>query len=83
MSADGFSGSGDTVRVFKVELMVVDFEDLGEDGVRSMIENTRYPKRCISPGVSGMDSREVEWEDDGPLNNNKQWNRAFRELFGE
>ncbi len=69
------------VEVFKVELMVVDHDGVGEAEVRSLLENARYPNHCISPNVSGMNSRDVTWSDDHPLNNRRLWLGAFRELF--
>lgn len=71
------------MRVFKVELMIVDHDGVGEDGVISMLENARYPNRAISPTVMGVKSREIEWTDDHPLNKFSTMSTALKELFQE
>jgi len=71
----------DSVKVFKIEIMFIDFDQLGEEEIRLLIENTHYPNHIIAPSVSKMESIEVEWSDDHPLNNSRTWKRAFNELF--
>lgn len=69
-------------RVYKVELMIVDHDELGGAGIKAIIENTSYPNRCIAPVVIGTpDSRDVEWKDGHPLNDRSKRERAFRELW--
>jgi hypothetical protein len=74
--------SRDTVKVYKVTLLVVDHDRLGEEELRGVIERTKYPNRCISPSVMGVQTREVEWSDDHPLNLLDRQERAFVDLFG-
>lgn len=69
-------------KVYKVELLVVDTDDLGEEEVRDLLEHTRYPNHAISPRVMAVESREVEWSDEHPLNNATTEQEAFRKLFG-
>lgn len=69
------------LRVYKVELLVVDFDGLGEDGITDVIECTKYPNRCIHPQVKDIQSREVDWNDDHPLNDSKTCDEAFEKLF--
>jgi hypothetical protein len=69
------------VKVFKVEVMVLDFDEVGEEGVVSLLENTKYPNWAISPEVKSVESREVEWSDDHPLNKRDTADSAYRKLF--
>jgi hypothetical protein len=69
------------VKVYRVELMILDFDGVGE-GIPDVIENARYPNRCISPGVVSMASVDIgEWDDSHPLNNDATRGAEFRRLF--
>lgn len=70
------------MRVHKVTLMVVDFDVLGETAIKDVIENQKYPNYCIGPEVMRIESREVDWSDDHPLNSKVDGAAAFWELFG-
>lgn len=68
-------------KVHRVELLVVDHDDLGADGVAEVLEHTKYHNRCISPNVKRVETAEVEWSDDHPLNHTSTEDAAYRELF--
>ena len=70
------------VAVFKVTLCIVDFDGLGSDEIRHVLENARYPNQCLN-GLSVKDTemREVDWTDDHPLNYADRKAEAFRALF--
>ena len=68
-------------KVHKVTLYIVDHDQLGHEGVVETIESTRYPNRCISPHVVDIETKEVEWSDDHPLNQTATCQIAFDELF--
>ncbi len=71
----------DMTRVHKIILLVVDFDDLGADGVTQVLESTKYPNHCIHPDVMSIETREVEWDDDHPLNKRDTHESAVEELF--
>jgi hypothetical protein len=71
------------VKVHKIVLCVVDHDDLGAAEVRVVLENTRYPNHCISPRVIAIDTRDVEWSDDHPLNQQRGALSAFAQLFAD
>lgn len=51
--------------VYKIEVIVIDFEKDGVDEVKSLIENHRYlHAQCVSVAVKDAG----EWEDSHPLN---------------
>lgn len=73
------------VKVFRLEVMVIDHDGLGERGVARELENVNFPNDCMSPEVAGSEWREVEWIDEHPLNRSDPavWVPAFRELFSD
>jgi hypothetical protein len=68
-------------KVHKVTLLIVDSDGLGAEGVTEVLENARYPNDCIGPQVVEIDTREVEWSDEHPLNAGHTWRAAFATLF--
>lgn len=68
-------------KVFKIEIMVVDTDHIGEEEVKSVIQNSKYPNWCISPQVMNCKSVEVDWSDETPLNNYGKMAAAYRDLF--
>jgi hypothetical protein len=56
------------MKVHKITVLVVDSDGLGADNVKIELENANYPNDCIYPKVVEIDTREVEWSDDHPLN---------------
>lgn len=70
------------MRVCRVVLCIVDHDDIGEDAVREELENGHYGNDCISPTVMAIESRDVTWSDDHPLNMVETFVPAFEKLFG-
>jgi len=68
-------------KVLKLEVVIVNHDNMTEEEVREVLEHTRYPNWCISPKVVAMESREVEWSDEHPLNNRLKFAEAYKELF--
>jgi len=71
------------MKVYRVEVMVIDFDNIGPGGVKDVIEHTRYPNWAIHPEVKGIDTREVNWSDRHPLNIMDTADQAYRDLFGD
>ncbi len=66
------------MRAFKIELLILDFDDIGADEIESVLEQTRYPNRSIKPDVMLIQSADIgEWHDDHPLNTVPISNRAY------
>lgn len=71
------------MNVMKLEVIVLDMDGLGADEVKDVIENARYPNRCISPKVRSVVVRDVgEWRDDHPLNRTSTAEAELERLFG-
>jgi hypothetical protein len=69
------------MKVHKVTLMVVDHDRIGQEEVITVLEHNRYPNHCMSPVVMEVETRDVEWSDDHPLNKTATQAAAFDELF--
>jgi hypothetical protein len=73
------------MKVHKVTLFVLDFDELGWNGVKQTLENTKYPNHCISPEVLDIESKEIgEWEDESFFNSKhlslEEFNNEFNKL---
>ncbi len=72
----------DKVKVHRIVIMIVDTDDLGADGCKEVIENTRYPNHCIGPQVMSSETRVVDWnEGDCPINYLDKRDVEFARLF--
>ena len=69
------------MKVYKVELLIIDHDALGPEEVRVVLENANYPNDCIRPQIASIEDREIEWTDEHPLNQ-RTWLAAFRAMFG-
>jgi hypothetical protein len=68
------------MKVYKIELMVIDFENLGIKEIKDMLENVEY----ISPTVISTDDRDIgKCRDDHPLNLKDKSIETFKELFSK
>lgn len=71
------------MKVHKIVLTVIDFDEVGADGVRDVLENTKYPNHCISPTVRSVETRDCgEWSDAHPLNHGGTTDAEIDRLFG-
>ena len=72
------------MNVYKVELMVLDFDDIGADEIKGVLENTRYDNDCMTPSVMACDCRDIgEWSDEHKLNYINKKDAEYRRLFGK
>lgn len=70
------------MKAYKIELLVIDHDGLGEDEIIAEIENVRYPNDCISPLVKSIEVRDIgPWRDDHPLNKRDTVDEEYRRLF--
>jgi len=69
------------IQVHKVEVLIIDHDNVGPEGLKVLLENTHYPNRAIAPNVMGCVTREVEWSDSHPLNSRQHQAAAYQELF--
>jgi len=70
------------MKVHQVILTIVDFDNVGADGVKITLENAHYPNRCISPQVRSVETRDIgEWHDGHPLNQGSTYQAEVQRLF--
>lgn len=70
------------MKAYKVELLIIDHDGLGEDEIKEVIENTKYPNYCINPEVKKITSADIgEWDDDHPLNKKSTSEQEYLRLF--
>jgi hypothetical protein len=70
------------MKIYKIEIAIIDFDGLGADGIVSTLENQRYPNDSISLDVKGIQSHDIgEWSDDHPLNHRSSKNVEYQRLF--
>ena len=65
-----------STKVYKMTVLVIDHDDMGEEETREVIEHHRH----LFASVMDVQTTEVEWDDDHPLNTGKRA-QAFAELF--
>ena len=69
------------MKVYKLTIQIIDFDEIGSEEIKDVLENANYPNDCISPKVIEIDEREIEWTDDHPLNRKDTANKEFKRLF--
>jgi hypothetical protein len=72
------------MKVYKLEIMVIDTDNCGAEEIKDMIENARYPNHAINPKVMQNDSVDIgEWHDNHPLNYRSSQQDTFKALFAK
>ena len=69
------------MKVHKVTILIVDTDGLGAQEVKETLQNANFPNDCIYPQVMDIQTEEVVWSDEHPLNHCDTQKRAFEELF--
>ena len=73
------------MKIHKIEILIVDFDDVGKDGIVDLLENSKYPNHCISPQVKKVITKEIDWFDEHPLNlratADEEYSRLFPDLY--
>ena len=67
---------------YKLEILVIDRDNIGRDAIVDEIRNANYGNDCISPHVMNMQSADIGvWTDDHPLNKHETWKEEYLRLF--
>ena len=70
------------MKAYKIEILVIDFDELGSESIVSEIENANYPNDCLSPKVKSIVEKDIgEWSDDHPLNKLTTCDSEYRNVF--
>ena len=71
------------MKVHLLQVLVIDHDHLGVDEVERVLEDARYPNRCIAPSVLNSQTAEIgDWDDDNPLNHSDTQAAEVDRLFG-
>jgi hypothetical protein len=69
------------MKAYRVEVLIIDLDGLGEELIKTVLESTRYPNHCLSPEVKSIECKDIgEWHDEHPLNKTCS-NDFYKELF--
>ena len=70
------------MKAYKLEVFIIDFDDVGKEEIVDILENAHYPNRCISPNVKNIIEKDIgEWNDDHPLNKKDTYDQTYLDLF--
>lgn len=70
------------MKVYKVELLIVDSEVQSEEEITSLIENQKFPNWSLNPSVMDITGVEIgEWYDEHPLNYGNKKKEEYDRLF--
>ncbi len=69
------------MKVFKVEPLIVDVDDIGPQEIVDVINYTKHANHCINPNVMNMTVVDVDWSDEHPLNIGDTQQAEFKRLF--
>ncbi len=65
------------IKAYKIEILVLDFEDSGEEAIKDLVERSRH----LNAQVMSSKSVDIDWSDDHPLNKCGTSARAYQDLF--
>ena len=72
------------MRAYKITLLFIDFDEVGQQEAKYLIENARLPNHIHPGSVMAIEEADIgEWRDDHPLNKRATKAAAFRALFAK
>lgn len=70
------------MKAYKIEILIIDHDEVGEEEIKNVLETTKFPNWCIDPEVKNIKSADIgEWTDDHPLNKAGTCERVYQDLF--
>ena len=70
------------MKAYKIEILVIDFNNLGADGIETELNNVNFANDCITLNVKSITEKDIgEWSDEHPLNQRKTCDTEYRRLF--
>lgn len=70
------------MKAYKVEILIIDHDNVGATGVRDTLCNANYLNDCIVPRVMSIMVTNIgTWSDDHPLNQQETSAAEYRRLF--
>lgn len=72
------------MKAYKMEILVIDFDEIGGEEIKSVIRNAHYPNHCIEPDVKEIEGYDIgEWTDDHPLNKRDTCDEYYRQMVSK
>lgn len=72
------------MKAYKVEILIIDFDGVGEEGIKYELGNANFPNDCITLSVKNIVGKNIgEWSDDHPLNKRDTCETEYKKLFSE
>ena len=70
------------MKAYKIEIFVIDYDEIGSDDIKETIENASFPNDCISLKIKNIIEKDIgEWHDDHPLNKRATCDEEYKKLF--
>lgn len=69
------------MKAYKVELIIIDFDEVGKEDIIVEIENANYGNDCIFPRVVQVKEKEFDYSDDHFLNKKDLTIEKVNEFF--
>jgi hypothetical protein len=70
------------LKIHKVELYIVDHDEVGAHDIEMVMEQVNYPNDCITPHIISIKTAEIDYTDEHPLNySDGREVEAFNKLF--
>ena len=70
------------MKAYKVEILIIDFDEIGGEEIQQVLENAHYPNRCIDPHVMEITEADIgEWDDEHPFNRSDTMLNEYERLF--
>ena len=77
-----FGTKGKHMKAYKITLFFIDFDEVGPQEAKYLIENARLPAALTPVQSAGIEEADIgEWRDDHPLNKLATMATAFEKLF--
>jgi hypothetical protein len=70
------------MKAYKLEILIIDFDEMGRDSIIEEFECANYPNDCISPQIKSIVEKDIgEWSDEHPLNKGLTRDEEYKRLF--
>jgi hypothetical protein len=70
------------MKAYKITLLFIDFDNVGKEGAKELIESARLPNRVHPGTVMSIEEADIgTWHDGHPLNTFSTMAAAFSVLF--
>ncbi len=70
------------MKAHKIEILIIDHDELGAEEIKAVIENQKYPNWSISPEVKEINTVDIGyWHDNHPLNLSSKSQKEYEKIF--